>query len=159
MTWRLKRITKAIVFGLYLEQRAQMSKQEMKRSKNASSFFNRRSNSIDEPLGVKKDFILSKYLTQWCMYVILLLKLHKLIWIMNDYKLKPWYSEQIRQTIFVHYIEWFTTSNVICLVNAQNGSWVLFTILQNLLYQGSLYQVLSVLSKLHLFIDLWNLHP
>ena len=35
-------------------------------------------------------------------------------------------------------------SNVICLVNPQNGSWVLFTILQNSLYQGSLYLGLSV---------------
>ena len=38
----------------------------------------------------------------------------------------------------------FTTSNVICLVYPQNGSWVLFTISQNSLYWGSLYQGLSV---------------
>ena len=61
------------------------------------------------------------------------------------YTLKPWYREQVRQNLFVNYIEWFTISNIICLVNPQNGSWVLFTILQNSLYWGSLYQGLSVL--------------
>ena len=35
-------------------------------------------------------------------------------------------------------------SNVIWLVNFQNGSWVLLTISQNSLYRGSLYQGLSV---------------
>ena len=35
-------------------------------------------------------------------------------------------------------------SNVICLVNPQNGSLVLFTILQNSLYQVLLYWGLSV---------------
>ena len=54
--------------------------------------------------------------------------------------LKPRYSEQVRQTLFVHYNELFTTSNVLCLVNPQNGSWVLFTLSQNSLYQGSLYR-------------------
>ena len=34
--------------------------------------------------------------------------------------------------------------NVICIVNPQNGSWVLFTISQNSLFRGSLYQGLSV---------------
>ena len=58
--------------------------------------------------------------------------------------LKPRYSEQVRQTLFVHYNEWFTISNVLCLVNPQNGSWVLFTISRNSLYQGSLYRGLSV---------------
>ena len=38
----------------------------------------------------------------------------------------------------------FTISNVIYLVNLQNGSWVLFTISWNSLYWGSLYQGLSV---------------
>ena len=61
--------------------------------------------------------------------------------------LKPLYSEQVRHTLFVHYIEWFTISNVICLVNPQNGSWVLFTIVWNSLYWGSLYQGLSALGK------------
>ena len=60
--------------------------------------------------------------------------------------LKPWYSEQVRQTLFVYYIEYFTISNVICLVNPQNGSWVLFTISRNSLYRGSLYQGLSTCS-------------
>ena len=41
----------------------------------------------------------------------------------------------------------FTISNVICLVNPQNGSWVLFTIVWNSLYWGSLYQGLSALGK------------
>ena len=58
--------------------------------------------------------------------------------------LKPRYSEQICQTLFLHYIEKFTISNAICLVNPQNGSWVLLTISWNSLYQGSLYQGLSV---------------
>ena len=35
-------------------------------------------------------------------------------------------------------------SNVICLVNPQNGNWVLFTIARNSLYQDTLYQGLSV---------------
>ena len=39
----------------------------------------------------------------------------------------------------------FTISKVICLVNPENGSWVLFTISRNSLYGGSLYQGLSVL--------------
>ena len=39
----------------------------------------------------------------------------------------------------------FTISNVICLVNPQNGSWVLFTTSQNSLCRGSLYRGLSVL--------------
>ena len=58
--------------------------------------------------------------------------------------LKPRYSEQVCQTLFVHYIKQFTISNIKCLVNPQNGSWVLFTISQNSLYRGSLYQGLSV---------------
>ena len=58
--------------------------------------------------------------------------------------LKPQYSEQVCQTLSVHYIELFTTSNVICLVNPQNGSWVLFTILRNSLYRGLLYRGMSV---------------
>ena len=58
--------------------------------------------------------------------------------------LKPRYSEQVRQTLFVHYIEKFTISNVICLVDPQNGSWVLFTILQNSVNRGSLYRGLGV---------------
>ena len=37
----------------------------------------------------------------------------------------------------------FTISNVICIVNPQNGSWVLFTISRNSLYRDSLYQGLS----------------
>ena len=37
-------------------------------------------------------------------------------------KLKPQYSEQVYQTLFVHYIKLFTISNVIYLVNTQNGS-------------------------------------
>ena len=41
----------------------------------------------------------------------------------------------------------FTISNVICLVNPQNGSWVLVTILRNSLYWSSLYQGLSYLLK------------
>ena len=60
--------------------------------------------------------------------------------------LKPWYNEQVSQTLFVHYIEYFTISNVICLVNPQNRSWVLFTITRNSLHRGSLYQGLSVLT-------------
>ena len=58
--------------------------------------------------------------------------------------LKPWYSEQVRQTLFVHYIEKFTISNEIRLVNPQNRSCILFTISRNSLYRGSLYQGLSV---------------
>ena len=58
--------------------------------------------------------------------------------------LKPQYSEQVCQILFVHYIKWFAISIVIGLVNPQNGSWVLFTISRNSLYQGSLYQGLSV---------------
>ena len=65
---------------------------------------------------------------------------------MNINTLKPRYNEQVRQTLFVHYIEKFTISNVIWLVNPQNGSWVLFTISKNSLYQGLLYQGLSVLA-------------
>ena len=42
----------------------------------------------------------------------------------------------------------FTTSNVICLVYPQNGSWVLFTISQNSLYWGLLYQGLSVVLQI-----------
>ena len=38
----------------------------------------------------------------------------------------------------------FTISKVLCLVNPENGSWVLFTISRNSLYRGSLYQGLSV---------------
>ena len=38
--------------------------------------------------------------------------------------LKPWYSKQVHQTLFVHYIEKFTISNVICFVNPQNWRWV-----------------------------------
>ena len=53
--------------------------------------------------------------------------------------LKPRYNEQVCQTPFL-----FTISNVICLVNPQNGSWVLFTKMRNSLYQGSLYRGLSV---------------
>ena len=41
-------------------------------------------------------------------------------------------------------------SNVLCLVNPQKWSWVLFTISQNSLYWGSLYQGLSVHPKLDL---------
>ena len=58
--------------------------------------------------------------------------------------LKPRNSEHFRQTLFVHYIKYFTISNVICLVNPPNGNWVLFTISQNSLYRGSLYWGLSV---------------
>ena len=35
--------------------------------------------------------------------------------------LKSRYSEQVHDTLFVHCIEQFTISNVICLVNPQNG--------------------------------------
>ena len=42
--------------------------------------------------------------------------------------LKPRYSEWVHHILFVHYIEWFTKSNIICLINPKNGSWVLFTI-------------------------------
>ena len=73
------------------------------------------------------------------------------VYFINAYKselfwntLKPWYSEQAHQTLFVHYIEKFSTlSNVIYLVNTQNGSWVLLTILQSSLYRGSLYRGLK----------------
>ena len=58
--------------------------------------------------------------------------------------LKPRNNEQVNQTLFVHYIEYFTMSNVIWLVNFQNGSWVLLTISQNSLYRGSLNRDLSV---------------
>ena len=40
----------------------------------------------------------------------------------NFYTLKPQYSEQILQTLFVHYMELFTISNVICSINPQNCS-------------------------------------
>ena len=40
---------------------------------------------------------------------------------------------------FLFTISKFTVSNVICLVNPQNGSWILFTLSQNSLYRGSLY--------------------
>ena len=62
--------------------------------------------------------------------------------------LKPRYNEQVSQTLFVHYIERFTISNVNYLVNPQNGSLVLLTISRNSLYQGMLYRGLSVLSKI-----------
>ena len=65
--------------------------------------------------------------------------------ILFRHTLKLRYSKQVSQTLFVHYIEQFTISNVNCLVNPQNGSWVLFTISQNSLYRGSLYRGLSVL--------------
>ena len=58
--------------------------------------------------------------------------------------LKPRYNEQVSQTLFVHYIEYFTISNVISLVNPQIWSWVLFTISWNSLYPGLLYRGLSV---------------
>ena len=41
--------------------------------------------------------------------------------------LKPRYIEQVCLILFVHYIEIFAISNVICLVNPQNRSWFLFT--------------------------------
>ena len=50
--------------------------------------------------------------------------------------LEPWYSEQVSQILFVHYIEEFDISYVIGLVNPQNGSWVLFTISRSSLYWG-----------------------
>ena len=62
--------------------------------------------------------------------------------------LKPRYNEQVSQTLFVHYIEYFTISNVISLVNPQIWSWVLFTISRNSLYQG-----LSVLSTSTYLVD------
>ena len=65
--------------------------------------------------------------------------------LLKNSTVKPRYSEQVRQTLFVHYIKYFTISNVICLVNPQNGSWILFTISRNSLFQGSLYRGLSVL--------------
>ena len=49
------------------------------------------------------------------------------------------------QTLFVHYIEYSTISNVKWLVNPQNGSWVLFTKSRNSLFWRSLYQGLSVI--------------
>ena len=58
--------------------------------------------------------------------------------------LKPRYSEEVSQTLFVHYIEQFTISNVNCLVNTQNGSWVFFTISRNSLFRDSFYQSLIV---------------
>ena len=84
------------------------------------------------------------------------------VYFINAYKselfwntLKPWYSEQVYQTLFVHYIEWFSAlSNLIYLVNTQNGSWVLFTISRNLLFRGSLYEGLSVLFAV--FTDVIN---
>ena len=66
---------------------------------------------------------------------------------LNISTLKPRYSEQVSQTLFVHYSERFTISNVICLVNCQDGNWVLFTVSGNSLHQGSLYRGLSVLIK------------
>ena len=75
--------------------------------------------------------------------------------------LKPWYNEQVSQTLFVHYNEYFNISNVICLVNPKNGSWVLFTIWQNslywgLLYRGSLYQGLSVYCGMRSKMSVWK---
>ena len=35
----------------------------------------------------------------------------------NVHTVKPLYNEQVSHILFVHYIEYFTTSNVICLVN------------------------------------------
>ena len=58
--------------------------------------------------------------------------------------LKPRYSKQDCQTFFVHYIEWFTISNIICVVNPQNGSWIFFTISRNSQYRSSLFQGFSV---------------
>ena len=55
---------------------------------------------------------------------------------MHWHTLKPRYNEQVRQTLFVHYIEYFTISNVICLVSPQNGIRVLLTMSQNSLYRG-----------------------
>ena len=52
---------------------------------------------------------------------------------------------KVCQTLFVHYIELFTISNVICSVNPQNRSWVLFTISRN-----SLYQDLSILCMVYI---------
>ena len=64
----------------------------------------------------------------------------------NSGSLKPQYSKQVRQTLFVHYrIIHYIKCN--CLANPQNGSWVLFTISRNSLYWGSLYRGLSVFSN------------
>ena len=65
--------------------------------------------------------------------------------------LKPRYNEQVIQTLFVNYIEYFTISKVISLVNPQNWIWVLFTISRNSLYRGSLYRGLSVLKLINSF--------
>ena len=51
-------------------------------------------------------------------------------------------NKSIRHFLFT--ISKFTVSNVICLVNPQNGSWVFFTLSRNSLYRGSLYQDLSI---------------
>ena len=58
----------------------------------------------------------------------------------NMYIFKPRYNKQVSQTLFVHYTEYFTISNVISLVNPQIGSWVLFSISRISLYQGSLFR-------------------
>ena len=50
--------------------------------------------------------------------------------------LKPLYNEQVHWILFVHYTEKFTISNVIFLIDPQNGSWVLFNISRNSLYQA-----------------------
>ena len=73
-----------------------------------------------------------------------------MVLVQNSGTLKCRNSKQIHQTLFVHYMEYFIISNVICLINPQNGSWVLFTILRNSLYRGSLYRDLSVLGNFFL---------
>ena len=72
------------------------------------------------------------------------LEMYRILMMIIPCTLKPQYNEQVIQTLFVHYIEYFTISNVIFLVNLQNGSWLLFTISRNSLYRGSLYRGLSV---------------
>ena len=76
-----------------------------------------------------------------------------------QFTLKPRYNEQVRQTLFVHYMELFTISNVICLVNPQDGSWVLFAILQNSLYKGLLCQGLGVLKFLPPIVNNTEIRP
>ena len=77
--------------------------------------------------------------------------------------LKPWYSEQVSQTLFVHYIEYFSISNVKYLVSS-SSKWELgfvhyitkFTILRFVTSRFECTQHLE--SGLHFLVfPFWNI--
>ena len=45
------------------------------------------------------------FFTAKCLYLRHFLHIHLVFMICNNITLKPWYSEQVRQTLFVHYIK------------------------------------------------------